>query len=75
MGEGVHVQELPGIGKRFDIDLGRADQRISVVARHNGARDLYAFATASDEPSAVIELNSDQARKLAAVLTGTFFQG
>ena len=74
MGQGVHVQKLPGIGKRFDIDLGRAEQRISVVVRKNGSRDLYAFTTTSDEPSAVIELNSDQARKVAAVLTGTFFE-
>jgi K+/H+ antiporter YhaU regulatory subunit KhtT len=74
MGKGVHVQELPGIGKKYDIDLGRADQRVSVVARTNGIRDLYVFASASADPTAVIELSEEQARKLGAVLAQTFFE-
>jgi TrkA domain protein len=68
------VQELPGIGKRYDIDLGRPDQRISVIVRGGGVRDLYVFASASDEPTAVIELSEEKARKLAAVLSETFFE-
>jgi hypothetical protein len=36
MGQGVHVQELPGIGKRYDIDLGNPRQRLSVVVRSGG---------------------------------------
>ena len=75
MGQGVHVQELPGIGKRFDIDLGRGGgPRVSVVVRRSGTRDLYVFDSHGDEPAAVIELTEEQARKVAAVLTGTFFE-
>ncbi|HSI92968.1 MAG TPA: hypothetical protein VK925_05675 [Jiangellaceae bacterium] len=74
MGQGVHVQELPGIGKRYDIDLGRPDQRISVVVRSGGIRDLYVFASESADPTAVIELNEEQARKVGAVLAQTFFE-
>lgn len=74
MGKGVHVQELPGIGKRYDIDLGRPDQRLSVVVRTAGTRDLYVFASTSSEPTAVIELNEEQARKVGAVLAQTFFE-
>lgn len=74
MGQGVHVQELPGIGKRYDVDLGRSDQRISVVVRAGGVRDLYVFASSSSEPTAVIELNEEQARKVGAVLSATFFE-
>lgn len=73
MGQGVRVQELPGIGKRFDIDLGHSDNRISIVVRRDGARDLYVFNNRSDEPTAVIELTEEQARKVGAVLSGTFF--
>jgi K+/H+ antiporter YhaU regulatory subunit KhtT len=75
MGHGVHVQELPGIGRRYDLDLGRTSDRISVVVRTNGIRDLYVFAGRLDEPSAVIELTEEQARKLGALLGGTFFEG
>lgn len=75
MGQGIHVQELPGIGKRYDVDLGRSTERISVVERQAGIRDLYVFTTTSDDPTAVIELSAEQARKLSAVLSGTFFEG
>ncbi|MDT0305845.1 potassium transporter TrkA [Streptomyces sp. DSM 44917] len=74
MGKGVHVQDLPGVGKRYDIDLGRPDQRISVVIRSGGTRDLYVFASSSPDPTAVIELSEEQARKVGAVLSATFFQ-
>ena len=74
MGKGVSVQELPGIGKRYDIDLGRPDQRISVVVRSGGMRDLYVFASSSADPTAVIELTEEQARKVGAVLAQTFFE-
>jgi K+/H+ antiporter YhaU regulatory subunit KhtT len=74
VGQGVHVHELPGIGKRYDIDLGRSDQRVSVVVRSGGVRDLYVFASSSAEPTAVIELSEEQARKVAAVLSATFFE-
>jgi TrkA domain protein len=74
MGQGVSIQELPGIGKRYDIDLGRADQRISIVVRAGGIRDLYVFASPSADPTAVIELTEEQARKVGAVLAQTFFE-
>jgi TrkA domain protein len=73
MGQGVHVQELPGIGKRYDIDLGHGGDRVSVVVRRDGTRDLYVFNARSDEPTAVIELSEEQSRKVGAVLSGTFF--
>jgi K+/H+ antiporter YhaU regulatory subunit KhtT len=74
VGQGVHVTELPGIGKKYDIDLGRPDQRIAVIVRSGGVRDLYVFDTTGDEPSAVIELSDEHARKVAAVLSQTFFE-
>ncbi|MEU1280855.1 potassium transporter TrkA [Streptomyces sp. NPDC005805] len=74
MGHGVHVQELPGVGKRYDIDLGRADQRISVVVRSGNVRDLYVFTDRSSDPAAVIELSDEQARKVGAVLSSTYYE-
>jgi TrkA domain protein len=74
MGQGIHVQELPGIGKRYDIDLDRSGPRVSVVIRRDGLRDLYVFRPGGDEPAAVIEMSEEQSRKLGAVLSGTFFE-
>lgn len=74
MGSGVRVQDLPGVGKRYDLAVGPRKQRLSVVVRQDGVRDLYAFAERGDEePAAVIEMTEEQARILAAVLSATFF--
>jgi K+/H+ antiporter YhaU regulatory subunit KhtT len=73
MGKGIYVQELPGIGKRYDVDLGSNTQRISVVVRRDGTRDLYVFAAGKDDPVAVIEMSEEQARKVGALLAGTYF--
>lgn len=74
MGHGVHAQDLPGIGRRYDLDLGSATQRVSVVVRTDHSRDLYVFTSRSADPTAAIELSEEQARKLAALLTGTFYE-
>ena len=75
MGHGVHITELPGIGRRYDVELGRPDRRLSVIVRKDGTRDLYVFTSTDEEPTAVLELSEERARKLSAVLSETFFEG
>jgi TrkA domain protein len=74
MGHGVHAQDLPGIGRRYDLDLGRTSERVSVVVRYDRTRDLYLFTGRSAEPTAAVELSEEQARKLGALLAGTFYE-
>jgi len=38
----VHVQQLMGIGTRYDL-AGRAGSRVSVVVHKDGHRELYVF--------------------------------
>ena len=73
MGKGVRIQELPGLGTRYDVDLHSGSDRVSIVVGRDGKRHLYVFTKAGDDPTAVIELTEDQARKVGAVLAGTFF--
>ncbi|WP_250033473.1 potassium transporter TrkA [Paractinoplanes maris] len=73
MGKGVRIQELPGLGTRYDVDLHSGSDRVSIVVGRDGKRHLYVFTTAGDDPAAVIELTEEQARKVGAVLSGTFF--
>ncbi len=45
-----------------------------MIVRKDGTKELYAFEKgASEDPTAVIHLEEDEARRLAAVLGGTFF--
>ena len=73
MGKGVHIQELPGVGTRYDVDLHNGGQRLSIVVSRDGKRHLYVFTKSGDDPAAVVELSEDQARKVGAVFSGTFF--
>lgn len=72
MGHGVHVTELFGIGTKYEIACsGR--QRLAVIVHKDGTRELYAFEGGSSEPTAVVRLDEDEARRVAAILGGTFF--
>ena len=68
----VSEQELPGIGRRYDID-DLDGGSASVVIHHSGRRDLYVRARRKDEPT-VISLTDRQARQLGAILGGAYFQ-
>jgi hypothetical protein len=70
---GVRVTELFGIGTKYEIACG-GRQRLAVVVHKDGTRELYAFEPGEHgEPSAVIRLDEDEAKRVAAVLSGTFF--
>jgi len=73
MGHGVEVTELFGIGKKYVIKAGER-QKLAVIAHKDGTRELYAFEPGSfEKPTAVIQLDAEETRRLAAVLGGTFF--
>lgn len=73
MSHGVHVTELFGIGTKYEIACG-GKQRLAVIVHKDGTRELYAFDAGEHEhPKAVIRLDEDEARRVAAVLGGTFF--
>ena len=73
MGHGVHVTELFGIGTKYEI-AGSGRHRLAVVVHKDGTRELYAFESGDQqEPSAVVRLDEDEAKRVAAVLSGTFF--
>jgi len=69
----VHEEELPGIGRKFEILVGRGD-RVDVVIHHSGRRDIYVFERDAEEPRTVLRLNDDQARRLGSVLSGAYFK-
>jgi TrkA domain protein len=73
MGHGVHVQELMGVGTRYDL-AGKHGARISVMVHKDGHREVYCFepGAVGDQPSSVVALTEEQARLVGAVLTGTY---
>ncbi len=70
---GINEQDLPGIGRRYDIATGRG-QRLALIVHHSGRRDLYVMERHGDEPRCTVELTDDQARRIGAILGGAFFK-
>ena len=63
---------LPGIGVKYAFGLD-AGGRLAVIQHNDGRRELYFFRHAdADEPTAVIDLDDDEARQLGAVLGGAY---
>jgi TrkA domain protein len=67
----IREDDLPGIGRRFTFDLAD-DQQVCVVIHHTGRRDLY-VTTDSDEEASVVSVDDDLARRLGAVIAGSYF--
>ena len=67
---------LPGIGRRYSLPAGDG-ARVVVVMHHSGRRDLYSFTPEggpSGPPASCVTLTDDQARRLSAVLGGSYFK-
>jgi TrkA domain protein len=62
---------LPGIGRRYEVDAGRS--RVVTVVHNTGRRDLYVFGGGEPEPTCGIQLDDAEARRLGAILGGTYF--
>lgn len=67
----IREQPLPGVGKRYEIDLSET-RRLHVVAATDGGRWL-GVAEAHDEDPPIIELDREQATMIGALLLGARF--
>lgn len=73
MGEGVHKTELFGIGTKYEIAPEGSGHKLAVLALKDGNFELYELEQGASEPTAVISISEDEARRVAAVLSGTYF--
>lgn len=65
--------DLPGIGKKFTLELDSGDKLV-VVIQFSGEREVFKFMKGSDEPSSVTTLTDEEARQIGSILSGTYFQ-
>ena len=70
----VHIreEELPGIGRRFDLDV---DEGLSlvVVARRDGSRDIAVSEKGADATRRSVHLGREQAVAVGSLLLGARF--
>ncbi len=67
----IEEDDLPGIGRRFTFGLADGAS-VCVVIHHTGRRDVY-LTTDPDEDATVVSIEDDTARRLGAVIAGSYF--
>lgn len=70
---GISESELPGIGRRYEIDVRDRSRAVAVV-HTSGRRDLFAFKPGADEATASVQLDDERARQLGAILGGSYYR-
>lgn len=70
---GIHEQDLPGIGRRYEIPVEKGG-RLVIVIHRSGRRDVYLVKRGQDTPAWSLELTDDEARRAAAILGGAYFK-
>lgn len=70
---GISESDLPGIGRRYELDVRDGDRLVAVV-RHGGQRDLYAFRPGAEEARGSVSLDADSARQLGAIISGNYYR-
>ncbi len=69
----VYETELPGVGKKFEVDIG--DQaRVVVVIHHSGRREIFLRDDPEADVEKLFELDDQLARQLGSILEGAYFQ-
>ena len=69
----IHESDLPGIGKKFVVDLDDGSQLI-VVIHNTGKRELFRRETPDEDSEKVFELSDRLARQVGTIMEGAYFQ-
>jgi TrkA domain protein len=69
----VYESDLPGVGKKHEIELGDGS-RLVVVTHNTGKREVYRRADADADSEKLFELPDQLARQVGTILEGAYFQ-
>ncbi|WP_311170466.1 cation:proton antiporter regulatory subunit [Halobellus ordinarius] len=69
----VYESDLPGVGKKHEIDLGDGSQLV-VVTHNEGRREVFLRPTPESDSEKLFELPDNLARQVGTILEGAYFQ-
>jgi TrkA domain protein len=69
----VTETDLPGVGKRFEVDTAGEDS-VVVLVHNNGRRELFYRPDPDADAEELLELSDREARTIGSILEGAHFQ-
>ena len=71
----VYESEIPGVGRKFEIEVGDAGgTRIVVLLHHDGRREVFRRAGPEADSERLFDLDARTARRLGTILSGSTFE-
>jgi TrkA domain protein len=69
----VYESDLPGVGKKFEVELND-DSRLVVVIHNTGRREVYLRPDDDSDSEKLFEMSDRLARQVGTILEGAYFQ-
>jgi TrkA domain protein len=69
----VYETEIPGVGRKFELELG-GGRRAIVVVHHDGRCELYRRESEDADSEKILDLTGEQANRLGSILEGAYFE-
>ncbi|UPM42660.1 cation:proton antiporter regulatory subunit [Halocatena salina] len=69
----VYEAEVPGVGHKFELELGD-EERLIVIIHHDGKREIYLRPGKNQDSEKLFSLTGKLARQLGSILEGAYFQ-
>lgn len=69
----VHESDLPGVGKKFEVDL-KGEETLVIVIHNTGKRELFIRETPNADSEKLFELSDKLARQVGTIMEGAYFQ-
>ena len=69
----ITESDLPGVGKKFEIELGGGEEMI-VVIHNTGKREVFRRSDPDADSEKAFEFSDDLARTIGSIIEGAHFQ-
>jgi len=69
----VYESDLPGVGKKFEIDLD-GEAQLVIVIHNTGKRELFVRESENADSEKLFELSDKLARQVGTIMEGAYFQ-
>lgn len=69
----VTETDLPGVGKRFEVDLGEGQSAV-ILVHNTGRRELFVRPEPDADAEKLLDLTNRESRIVGSILEGAYFQ-